>query len=230
VRRKIFRHFLHSEIGAGLDKMAKLLIIQSSLPMKILAFCSLLLAAAFTAQAQTPAAAPDAAVKDIRVVFHTDKGDIDATLFASQTPVTVANFLNLAQHKFYDGLSFHRVIPSFMIQGGDPEGSGRGGPGYQFEDEFRPGLRFNKPGLLAMANRGASTNGSQFFITHVPTPHLNDKHTIFGQVTKGQEVVNAIAQGDKIKSIEVLDPTQALFAKESSRLEEWNRTLDKSKR
>ncbi len=166
-------------------------------------------------------------LKDIRVVMHTDKGDIEATLFASKTPLTVANFLNLVQKKFYDGLTFHRVIPSFMIQGGDPEGSGMGGPGYKFADEFVPELRFDKPGVWAMANAGPSTNGSQFFITHVPTPHLNGRHTIFGETTKGQSVIDAIERGDKIKSIDVLDGTEALFKAEAANLEKWNAALPK---
>src|SRR5207244_3528816 len=110
---------------------------------------------------------------DIRISIKTSKGDIDATLFPSKAPVTVANFLNLAKKGYYDGLTFHRVIPNFMIQGGDPSGTGSGGPGYKFEDEVESGLKFDKPGLLAMANAGPGTNGSQFFITHVPTAWLN---------------------------------------------------------
>ena len=166
-------------------------------------------------------------LKDIRVVMHTDKGDIEATLFPAKAPLAAANFLNLAQKKFYDGLTFHRVIPDFMIQGGDPDGSGMGGPGYKFADEFSPALRFDKAGVWAMANAGPTTNGSQFFITHVPTPHLNDKHTIFGQTTKGQDIVNVIQRGDKIKSIDILDDTKELFKAESAKLEEWNSKLKK---
>ena len=164
-------------------------------------------------------------LKDIRVVMHTDKGDIEATLFASKTPVTVANFLNLAQKRFYNDLTFHRVIADFMIQGGDPDGVGTGGPGYKFSDEFDPTLRFDKAGIWAMANAGPGTNGSQFFITHVPTPHLNDHHTIFGQTTKGQDVVNKIAKGDKIKSIDVLDDTKDLFAAQAAQIEKWNQAI-----
>ena len=171
-----------------------------------------------------PAAAP---LSDIRVVMKTTKGDIDITLFASQAPITVANFLNLAEKKYYDGLSFHRVIAGFMIQGGDPTGTGSGGPGYKFEDEFVPALRFNREGILAMANSGPRTNGSQFFITHGPTPHLNDRHTIFGAVTKGQENVMGTKQGDKIISIEILDPTGPLFAAQAANLEQWNKILKK---
>ena len=140
--------------------------------------------------------------------LHTTKGDIEIRLFADHAPKTVANFVELAEgtkewkdprsgskttSKLYDGTVFHRVIDGFMIQGGDPLGSGRGGPGYQFADEFHPELAFNRPYLLAMANAGPNTNGSQFFITVGPTPHLNRKHTIFGEVTKGSDVVDAIA-------------------------------------
>jgi peptidyl-prolyl cis-trans isomerase B (cyclophilin B) len=168
-----------------------------------------------------------APVSDIHIVMKTSKGDIAITVLASQTPVTAASFLNLASKKFYDGLTFHRVIDKFMIQGGDPSGNGTGGPGYKFEDEFRPNLRFDGPGYLAMANSGPRTNGSQFFITHVATPHLNDKHTIFGKVTKGQDVVNAIRGGDKIVSIEILDPTGPLFAAQAANIEAWNKTIKK---
>jgi len=140
--------------------------------------------------------------------LHTTKGDIEIRLFSDHAPKTVANFVDLAEGtkewkdpksgsktttKLYDGTVFHRVIDGFMIQGGDPLGSGRGGPGYQFADEFHPELAFNRPYLLAMANAGPNTNGSQFFITVGPTPHLNRKHTIFGEVTKGSDVVDAIA-------------------------------------
>ncbi len=173
-----------------------------------------------------PAASGDP-VQDVRIVLHTDKGDIEATIFASKVPMTAANFLNLAQQKFYDGLRFHRVIADFMIQGGDPQGTGGGGPGYTFEDEKAGLTNFERPGILAMANRGAGTNsnGSQFFITHVATPWLNGHHTIFGQVTKGQEVVNAITQTDHIKSIDILDPTAPLFAKEAEQIDKWNKQL-----
>ena len=164
-------------------------------------------------------------MKDIRIVMKTGKGNIELTLFPSKTPVTCASFLNLAKQGKYDGIVFHRVIPNFMIQGGDPTGSGRGDRGYKFEDECVPELRFDKPGLLAMANAGPGTNGSQFFITHVPTPWLDGKHTIFGAVTKGQDVVNAIAQGDKITSIEILDPVDELFAAKADRIAQWNAAL-----
>lgn len=171
------------------------------------------------------AAAKPAAVKDIRVVVKTSKGDIEGTLFASKVPMTTANFLNLAKKGYYDGLTFHRVIQGFMIQGGDPQGNGTGGPGYKFGDEFDPSLKHAKPGIFSMANAGPGTNGSQFFITHVPTPHLDGKHSVFGEVTKGQDVVDKIAKGDKINKIEVLDSTDALFEAQKANLEKWNAVL-----
>lgn len=145
-------------------------------------------------------------------VIDTDKGEIVLNLFYKETPMTVTNFVGLAEgtldaakgKPFYDGLKFHRVIADFMIQGGDPRGNGTGGPGYKFPDEFVDGYVFDKPGKLAMANSGANTNGSQFFITHVPTEWLNYKHTIFGEVVTGQDVVNAVAQDDKIKSVKII--------------------------
>jgi peptidyl-prolyl cis-trans isomerase B (cyclophilin B) len=187
---------------------------------------SLFVAAFALAIAALPAHSAEP-MKDIRIIVKTDKGDIEGVLYAAKTPVTVANWLNLAKRGFYNDLKFHRVIPDFMIQGGDPEGTGRGGPGYRFEDECTPDLKHDQPGLFSMANAGPGTNGSQFFITHVPTPWLDGKHTVFGRVTKGQDVVNAITVGDKIKSIEILDPTDELFAAQAKRLEEWNAILDK---
>jgi len=166
-------------------------------------------------------------MEDIRIILKTDKGDIEATLFASKAPVTVANYLNLAKKGYYDGLKFHRVIKGFMIQGGDPTGTGAGGPGYRFEDEVKTGLQHNRAGIFSMANAGPGTNGSQFFVTHVPTPHLDGKHTVFGEVTKGQNVVDAIAQGDKIQKIEIIDSTDALFEAEKDRIAEWNKILGK---
>ena len=145
-------------------------------------------------------------------VLETEKGQVILNLFYKETPMTVTNFVGLAEgtldaakgKPFYDGLKFHRVIADFMIQGGDPRGNGTGGPGYKFPDEFVDELIFDKPGKLAMANSGANTNGSQFFITHVPTDWLNHKHTIFGEVVTGQEVVDTVAQGDTIKSIKII--------------------------
>ena len=145
-------------------------------------------------------------------VLETEKGTIILNLFYKETPMTVANFVGLAEgtldaakgKPFYNGLKFHRVISDFMIQGGDPMGNGTGGPGYKFADEFVEGYVFDKPGKLAMANSGTNTNGSQFFITHVPTDWLNYKHTIFGEVLEGQDVVNKVAQGDTIKSLTIV--------------------------
>jgi len=168
-----------------------------------------------------------AAITDIHIVVKTSKGDIEGTLFASKVPMTAANFLNLAKKGFYDGLMFHRVIAGFMIQGGDPLGNGTGGPGYKFADEFDPSLRHDKPGMFSMANSGPGTNGSQFFITHVATPWLDGKHTVFGEVTKGQDVVNTIARGDKITTIVILDSTDALFAAQAANLAKWNAVLKK---
>ena len=145
-------------------------------------------------------------------VLETEAGDITLELFYDKTPMTVANFVGLAEgtlaaakgKPFYDGLKFHRVIENFMIQGGDPKGNGTGGPGYKFPDEFVQGLVFDKPGKLAMANSGPNTNGSQFFITHVPTDWLNNKHTIFGQVIEGQDVVDSVDQDDTIISLKII--------------------------
>ncbi|HVT89308.1 MAG TPA: peptidylprolyl isomerase [Tepidisphaeraceae bacterium] len=137
--------------------------------------------------------------------FTTSRGDIVCDLFAKDAPMTVNNFVFLAKDKFYDGTKFHRVIENFMIQGGDPEGTGRGGPGYRFADEVGAGKPRHKVGSLSMANAGPGTNGSQFFITHVVTDWLDGKHTVFGQVTSGQEVVDAIEQGDTLKSVTITE-------------------------
>jgi peptidyl-prolyl cis-trans isomerase B (cyclophilin B) len=135
--------------------------------------------------------------------LETSKGTIVADLFAKDAPKTVNNFVFLAREGFYDGTKFHRVIENFMIQGGDPEGTGRGGPGYRFEDEMKGNPNHHKVGSLSMANAGPNTNGSQFFITHVVTDWLNGKHTVFGQVVSGQDVVNAVKQGDELKSVKI---------------------------
>ncbi|MCL2304238.1 MAG: peptidylprolyl isomerase [Planctomycetaceae bacterium] len=135
--------------------------------------------------------------------IETEKGTIVLELFSDQTPKTCANFEKLASEGFYDGLTFHRVIEDFMIQGGCPKGTGTGGPGYTFEDEFHKDLTHSGPGILSMANAGPNTNGSQFFITHVPCPWLNGKHTVFGRVLEGQNVVDSIAQGDVMKKVTV---------------------------
>ncbi|MDC0213548.1 peptidylprolyl isomerase [Gammaproteobacteria bacterium] len=157
----------------------------------------------------------------------TDKGTISVDLFSDKTPVTVANFINLARRGFYDGLSFHRVISDFMIQGGCPNGNGMGGPGYRFIDEFVPELRHDVAGKLSMANAGPGTNGSQFFITHVPTPHLDDAHTIFGAVkgSSDQEVVDLVEQGDQIQSITILGDFDE-FLESVEQVVDWNNTLD----
>ena len=162
---------------------------------------------------------------DIKITLNTSKGPINLTLFPADTPVTCASFLNLATRGYYDGLTFHRVIPDFMIQGGCPTGTGTGGPGYKFEDECKAHRRHDKPGILSMANAGAGTNGSQFFITHLPTPHLDGKHTVFGEVTEGQDVVNAIQGGDTIDSITIHGSTDELFEAQKDRITEWAAAL-----
>ena len=160
-------------------------------------------------------------------VMETNKGTIRLDLYDQKTPMTVANFVNLAQRGFYDGLSFHRVIADFMIQGGCPLGTGTGGPGYRFADEFTSDLRHDAPGKFSMANAGPGTNGSQFFITHVETPWLDDAHTIFGAVHSDadQEVVNAIAQGDQIVSVTIEGDAAELLASVPE-VQEWNAQLD----
>jgi len=159
--------------------------------------------------------------------IDTSKGTIKIDLFADETPMTVANFVNLAQRGFYNGLNFHRVIPNFMIQGGCPLGSGTGGPGYRFGDEFVPSLRHDAPGKLSMANAGPGTNGSQFFITHVPTPHLDNAHTVFGAVqgADDQAVVDSIDMGDSINSITIEGDASGLLAS-VPQVAEWNKALD----
>ncbi len=137
--------------------------------------------------------------------IETERGTIHLELHDDKTPRTVANFEKLAAEGFYDGLTFHRVIDDFMVQAGCPQGTGTGGPGYSFDDEFHPDLRHDTPGVLSMANAGPNTNGSQFFITHVPTPWLDEKHSVFGRVKEGQAVVDRIRQGDVIESIRVSD-------------------------
>ena len=157
----------------------------------------------------------------------TEKGTISVDLFSEQTPITVANFVNLASRGFYDNLNFHRVIQDFMIQGGCPSGNGMGGPGYRFADEFLPELRHDSPGKLSMANAGPGTNGSQFFITHVPTPHLDDAHTIFGAVKseEDQKIVDQIEQGDQIQTIKIVGEYEELLSSVES-VSEWNDLLD----
>jgi peptidyl-prolyl cis-trans isomerase B (cyclophilin B) len=141
--------------------------------------------------------------KKYAATLETSRGTIVVDLFAQDAPKTVNNFVFLARDGFYDGTAFHRVISDFMIQGGDPTGTGRGGPGYRFEDEIKGNPNKHKVGSLSMANAGPNTNGSQFFITHVVTDWLNGKHTVFGQVRSGQDVVNAVQQGDKVNSVKI---------------------------
>lgn len=164
----------------------------------------------------------------LTAVVETDKGTIRLDLFADQAPMTVANFVNLAQRGYYDGLSFHRVIDDFMVQGGCPLGTGTGDPGYKFGDEFVPELRHDAPGKLSMANAGPGTNGSQFFITHVPTPWLDDAHTIFGAVQgdADQAVVNAIEQGDRMASVTIEGDASALL-ESVPEVEQWNAVLER---
>lgn len=139
-----------------------------------------------------------------QAIFETSKGTIRLELSEEKTPKTVGNFETLCGKEYYDGLTFHRVIPDFMVQGGCPDGTGMGGPGYKFEDEFDSELRHDGPGVLSMANAGPNTNGSQFFITHVPCPHLDDRHSVFGKVLEGQDVVDSIEQGDTMNTVRVV--------------------------
>ena len=161
----------------------------------------------------------------LTATFDTDRGPIKVELKPGQAPLTVANFVNLARRGFYDGLDFHRVIGDFMIQGGCPQGTGTGGPGYKFEDEARNGLGHER-GVLSMANAGPDTNGSQFFITHVATPWLDGKHTVFGKVVEGMDAVDAVRQGDKIKSVRIEGDADAALAAKADRVAEWNKALD----
>jgi peptidyl-prolyl cis-trans isomerase B (cyclophilin B) len=156
--------------------------------------------------------------------FNTSRGPVRLELFPEKAPLTVANFVNLAKRGFYDGLKFHRVIPDFMVQGGCPQGSGTGGPGYKFEDETTNGVRHER-GVLSMANAGPNTNGSQFFITHVATSWLDGKHTVFGKVLDGMDVVDQVTQGDTIKSVTFEGDTDAVLAAKADRVADWNRIL-----
>ena len=166
------------------------------------------------ADRQTPPSGELDTTKMYVARIKTERGDMVVELYADRTPLTVENFVNLARSGFYDGTTFHRVIPGFMAQGGDPTGTGSGGPGYQFRDEIDPTLRHSGPGTLSMANAGPGTNGSQFFITFGPTPHLDGKHTVFGRVTEGLEVLRSIRErdpqrdrepGDRIETIEITE-------------------------
>ena len=160
----------------------------------------------------------------LTATLDTDRGPIKLELYPDKAPLTVANFGNLAKRGFYDGLNFHRVIDDFMNQGGCPQGRGTGGPGYKFEDETRNGVPHQR-GSLSMANAGPNTNGSQFFITHIKTDWLDGKHTVFGQVLEGQDIVDSVRQGDTIKSIKIEGDVDAALAAKADRVEEWNKIL-----
>jgi len=146
-----------------------------------------------------------------KIQIQTERGNITIEMFEDEAPNTVANMISLIEKGYYDGLNFHRVIPDFMIQGGCPHGTGTGGPGYDFDDECAPDRRHDSAGVLSMANAGPRTNGSQFFITHGPTPHLDGKHTVFGKVTEGQEVVDEIKQGDVMQTVVVLQKRDHVY-------------------
>ena len=160
----------------------------------------------------------------LNAIFETPRGPINVELYPDKAPLTVANFVNLAKRGFYDGLSFHRVIPDFMVQGGCPQGTGTGGPGYKFEDETKNGVAHER-GVLSMANAGPNTNGSQFFITHVATPWLDGKHTVFGKVISGLDAVDAVKGGDEITSVKIEGDTDAVLAAKADRVAEWNKIL-----
>lgn len=172
-----------------------------------------------------PLAAQERDPNELYAVITTNRGTMEFLLYRQVAPLTVTNFVNLATRGFYDGLTFHRVIQDFMAQGGDPSGNGTGGPGYQFEDEIA--LRMNQEGLLAMANAGPATNGSQFFITHQAVPHLNGAHTVFGLIQIGKEVIRQIRVGDTIESIEIVGNARAFLERKSDQLYFWNEILDK---
>ena len=163
----------------------------------------------------------------MKVKIITAKGDVNINLLPDKSPVTVANFVNLAKKGYYDGLKFHRVIDNFMAQGGDPTGTGAGGPGYRFEDEVNNGLNFSKAGKLAMANAGPGTNGSQFFITTVPTEWLNGNHTIFGEVVSDADlaVVKKLSNGDVMTKVVVEGDVDAFLKTQKTRIDSWNKTL-----
>ncbi|MBS3896537.1 peptidylprolyl isomerase [Silanimonas sp.] len=168
-------------------------------------------------------------MSSLTATFHTASGTIQVALHADKAPLTVANFVNLVRRKYYDGLNFHRVIADFMVQGGCPQGRGTGGPGYRFEDEVDTGLSHGR-GVLSMANAGPRTNGSQFFITHVACPWLDGKHTVFGTVLSGQDVVDRIRTGDGIEKITLEGDVEAVLAAKAERVAEWNKVLDEAQR
>lgn len=165
--------------------------------------------------------------EQLLATLKTDKGDIIIELYGDKTPLTVGNFINLAQRGYYDGLNYHRVIDNFMIQGGCPLGTGTGDPGYKFEDEIRGDLKHTGPGILSMANSGPNTNGSQFFITHVKTGWLDGKHTVFGKVIQGIDVVNKIKKGDNIIEVKITGKIPNEIKEIQPRIDEWNKVIDK---
>ena len=181
-------------------------------------FCMGSFSLALNAQEKDPA--------ELYAVIETNKGTMEFLLYKAVAPVTVSNFVNLASRGYYDGIVFHRVIMDFMAQTGDPEGNGTGGPGYNFEDEIA--MRHNQGGILSMANAGRDTNGSQFFITHIATPHLNGLHTVFGKIISGQEYIYQIGIGDIIESITIVGNAKALLEKNKSRVYQWNTILDEN--
>jgi peptidyl-prolyl cis-trans isomerase B (cyclophilin B) len=189
------------------------------MPMNKLLLLLLLLTGAPTLLAQ------DRDPNELYAVIDTSRGTMEFLLYRQVAPLTVSNFVNLATRGYYDGLTFHRVEPNFMAQGGDPSGDGTGGPGYQFADEIA--LRLNQEGILAMANAGPGTNGSQFFITHLATPHLNGAHTVFGLVQSGKEVIRQIRIGDVINSITIIGNAKAFLERKSDQVYQWNLILDK---
>ncbi|MCB0344883.1 MAG: peptidylprolyl isomerase [Bdellovibrionales bacterium] len=160
--------------------------------------------------------------------IETDKGTITIELFPNRAPLTTANFVNLSKRGYYDGLTFHRVVPNFVIQGGDPLGTGTGGPGYRFRDEFHPELRHSGAGILSMANAGPNTNGSQFFITLSATPHLDNRHSVFGKVTDGMDVVQSIQKGDRMRKVTIGGDVDSLLEKMKADVAKWDTVLDKN--
>lgn len=172
------------------------------------------------------AATVQASAQELIAVIDTSRGEIRAELNVRAAPTSVANFVNLAQRGFYDGLTFHRYVRNFMIQGGDPQGDGRGGPGYRFSGEIL--LKHNRPGILSMANSGPGTDGSQFFITHLATPHLDGLHSVFGRVISGQAVVNQLRRRDVINSISIEGDIGAALERRAEQVAEWNRVLDEN--
>jgi peptidyl-prolyl cis-trans isomerase B (cyclophilin B) len=186
------------------------------MPTLFRALVLLLLSTALQAQQKDP--------NELYAVIDTSKGRMEFLLYRQVAPLTVSNFVNLATRGFYDGLTFHRVEESFMAQGGDPSGDGSGGPGYKFDDEIA--LRLNQEGILAMANSGPASNGSQFFITHQAAPHLNGGHTVFGLVLSGKEVIRQIKVGDTINSITIEGNATALLQRKIDQIYRWNQILD----